>query len=225
MLGLLSASALHWTAHRAAAREDSRTAFLAAAAPSYGVAALAFAALIFGWFASPWWGPRTEPLRSGWEALLLFGGYGAGLAATAWLKRTTSALSWAWFAPAALSVTVGELFVLITLVIRWCFCGADMHSSVAHAGAQTWTFSAVWAVFGLAVLIVGGLRRSLTLRWLGLVVLIGTLAKVLIFDMDHLDGVIRAASFLAVGVLLIVGALAARRLNAGAGFLLRGRGS
>ena len=76
--------------------------------------------------------------------------------------------------------------------------------------------------FGLVVLIVGGLRRSLTLRWIGLVVLVGTLAKVLLFDMQRLDGVIRAASFLAVGALLIFGALAARRLNAGAVLFRRG---
>jgi uncharacterized membrane protein len=38
---------------------------------------------------------------------------------------------------------------------------------------------------------------------------------VLLFDMATLDGVVRAASFLAVGALFIGGALVVRRLNAG----------
>jgi uncharacterized membrane protein len=39
---------------------------------------------------------------------------------------------------------------------------------------------------------------------------------VFLFDMATLQGVIRAGSFLALGVLLLVGAVAARRLGAGA---------
>jgi uncharacterized membrane protein len=46
-------------------------------------------------------------------------------------------------------------------------------------------------------------------------VLLVTAAKVLLFDMATLDGVVRAASFLAVGALFIAGALVVRRLNAG----------
>ena len=223
LLGLVSAAALFRLRRRSAGRAQARTAYLAAAAPPYAVLALAVAAVVFGWWASPWWGPRPEPLRTAWEGLLLFGGYAAGVAATAWLARLAEGGDWRWLPPAGLSVSVGALFVLITLLVRWSFRGADMRASVAHAGVETWTFSAVWAVYGLLILIAGGLRKSLTLRWLGLIGLLGTLAKVLIFDMERLDGMTRAASFLAVGALLIFGALAARRLNAGAALLLRRR--
>jgi uncharacterized membrane protein len=60
-----------------------------------------------------------------------------------------------------------------------------------------------------------GVRRSdIALRWTGLCLLLFTTAKVLLFDMARLDGMVRAASFLALGALLIIGALAARRIGA-----------
>jgi uncharacterized membrane protein len=89
-----------------------------------------------------------------------------------------------------------------------------MREGLDRGGLETWTFSAVWAAFGLVVLFRASARKDVALRWLGLIVLLVTAAKVLLFDMATLDGVVRAASFLAVGALFIAGALVARRLNA-----------
>ncbi|KAK0351564.1 hypothetical protein LTR94_024452 [Friedmanniomyces endolithicus] len=79
---------------------------------------------------------------------------------------------------------------------------------------ETWTFSALWAVYGLGVLALASGRWSWVLRWSGLAVPLFTAGKVLMFDLARLEGVTRAASFLADGALLIGGALIARRLNA-----------
>jgi len=49
-------------------------------------------------------------------------------------------------------------------------------------------------------------------------VLGATLAKIFLFDMARLDGVIRAASFLAVGTLLLGAAVMVRRLTKAGGF-------
>ena len=114
---------------------------------------------------------------------------------------------------AATAGAAGELFVLMTLLIRWMFHGAAMAGETPDGGLETWTFSALWAVFGLAALSLGTVRHDVALRWSGLAVLLLTAAKVLFFDLARLEGVTRAASFLAVGALLLVGALAARRLN------------
>ena len=43
--------------------------------------------------------------------------------------------------------------------------------------------------------------------------LLATTAKVFLFDLGHLEGVVRAVSFLALGLVLVVGAMAARRFG------------
>lgn len=186
-------------------------------APVLGWLALGFAAVVFGFYASPWWGPLTGPLASVSSAILLFGLYGLGALGAASLRPSPDALG-----KAATACVVGVLFALTTLLIRWTFHGADMSGVSAEGGRlETWTFSALWAAFGLATLSLGAARRDVTLRWAGLAILFATAVKVLLFDLARLDGVIRAASFLAVGALFLVAALAARRLNnrptAGAG--------
>ncbi|WP_143093715.1 DUF2339 domain-containing protein [Caulobacter sp. UNC279MFTsu5.1] len=185
-------------------------AWLKAAAPAVGWTALAWAGLIFGWLASPWWGPFDGPTTSIWHVALILALYLAGAAATLLLRRNEPA-----FARTALCVAVGVLFAFVTLLTRFAFQGVDMRHGLDRGGLETWTFSAVWAVFGLVVLFRASARKDAALRWLGLVVVLATAAKVLLFDMATLDGVVRAASFLAVGALFIAGALVARRLNAG----------
>ncbi len=187
----------------------SSTGWLVRAAPACGWIALASAALVFGFRASPWWGPFTQPLASTGAAVLLFALYGAAVVAMLHLRRGETL-----FDRVALAAAVGTLFALLTLLIRYAFHGADMHTATPGGGLETWTFSALWAVFGLAVLSLGAARKDMVLRWAGLAALLFTAAKVILFDLARLEGVTRAASFLAVGALFLGGALLARRLNA-----------
>lgn len=185
-----------------------RTAWLHNAAVPIGWVALVFSGLVFGFYASPWWGPQQAPLASTAAALLLFALYAAGAAGFAGLSRKSGA-----FGKTAVVGVVGVLFALMSLIIRWCFHGQVMSEPAPGGALETWTFSALWAGFGLATLSLGTARKAATLRWSGLAVLAITAAKVMLFDLARLEGVIRAASFLAVGALFLVGALAVRRLN------------
>jgi len=205
VIGLLTARAL-----RIRRLDAGRAAWLHAAAPAVGWAALGAALLVFGWLASPWWGPSDAPMISSGHVVLVLALYAAGAGVAASLRRGGEA-----FARAALCLAVGVLFAFLTLLIRWAFHGPDMRHGLDRGGLETWTFSAAWAAFGLVVLFRASARQDAALRWLGLVVLLATAAKVLLFDMATLDGVVRAASFLAVGALFIAGALVVRRLNAG----------
>jgi uncharacterized membrane protein len=172
--------------------------------------ALGVSVLVFGLYASPWWGPLVAPLASVPHALLLFVLYAAGAALIIGLRKGPDALG-----KTATATTVGVLFALMTLLIRWAFHGAQMDDAAAGSGLETWIFSTLWAVFGLATLSLGTLRKDVTLRWAGLLVLLVTAVKVLFFDLSQLEGVVRAASFLVVGALFLAGALAARRLRSG----------
>ena len=205
VIALLTARAFHLDRLRA-----SRAAWLHAAAPAVGWTALVAALLVFGWLASPWWGTLDVPMVSAGHVVLVLTLYAAGAGAALSLRRGNQP-----FDRTALCVAVGVLFALVTLSVRFAFHGADMRQGLDRGGLETWTFSAVWTVFGLMVLFRASARKDAALRWMGLAVLLITAAKVLLFDMATLDGVVRAASFLAVGALFIAGALVARRLNAG----------
>lgn len=189
--------------------ERTSTGWLVRAAPACGWIALVGAGLVFGLRASPWWGPTIQPLASTGAAVLLFVLYGLGAVAMIRLRRDNTP-----YDRAALAAAVGTLFALLTLLIRYAFRGLDMHAQTLGGGLETWTFSALWAVFGLAVLGLGAARKDIVLRWAGLATLLFTAGKVMLFDLARLEGATRAASFLAVGALFLGGALLARRLNA-----------
>ena len=160
--------------------------------------------------ASPWWGPIQGDLR--WPAL--FAGACLAVAALAGLLAFFAArvgrLAFSRFATVAAGL---EMFVLLTLIVRYGFHGVAMRAALREASLETWTYSAVWALYGLMVLAIGARQRLVALRWLGLAILLVTTFKVFLFDMARLAGVIRAGSFLALGVVLLVGALAARRFS------------
>lgn len=182
--------------------------WLVKAAPSAAWAALAWAVLVFAWLASPWWGPDQQHVTA-LAAVLLLTFYAGGAALLWTFGRRPDGLG-----RTALACAVGVAFALLSLVLRFAFHGGEMGLAVRGGGGETWAFSAAWAVFGLVVLSLGSVRRNVVLRWSGLAVLLVTAAKVLLFDLARLEGVVRAASFLAVGALLLGGAVLVRRLNA-----------
>jgi uncharacterized membrane protein len=69
--------------------------------------------------------------------------------------------------------------------------------------AEAYAYSAVWIVFAIATLFVGLARHSVPIRHAAMAVLLLSVAKVFLVDMASLGGVLRAASFLGLGVALI----------------------
>jgi len=183
--------------------------WLARAAPVVGWIAIVLAILTFGLLANPWWGPDQARVSPPAAALLTALAHAAAAALLLELSRRGGG-----FGTTARASAVGVLFVLVSLVVRYGFHGPAMGASIDAGGLETWTFSAVWAAFGLAVLSLGSARKDAVLRWAGLAVLLLTAGKVLLVDLARLEGVVRAASFLAVGALLLGGAVLVRRLNA-----------
>jgi uncharacterized membrane protein len=175
-------------------------------------AALALAVLVFGWGASSWWGPIDRPLAGAYATGLLFALYGVGAAAAYLLAEAVSERAGPLSRTARLTA-VGIVFALTNLVVRLAFHGYDMRPTLEEQSLETWTFSAVWGVFGFGLLVYGAARRAGDLRTAGFGVLMLALAKIFLFDMARLDGVIRAASFLAVGALLLGAAVVVRRLG------------
>ena len=69
----------------------------------------------------------------------------------------------------------------------------------------------MWAIVGLALLILG-LRRSRALQLGGLVLFGISLAKLFLYDLAYLSSVTRAFSFVAVGMLIMVGGFFYQRM-------------
>jgi len=73
--------------------------------------------------------------------------------------------------------------------------------------------SGLWALVGLALLVVGLLRGSALIRYAGLALFGLSLAKIFLYDLASLSSVARAFSFILVGGLLLVGGFFLQRLS------------
>ena len=175
------------------------------AASRVSVVALPLAFLLVGVLNAPWWGLVSGPLGAPWIAFPAL----LGLAALAVLNGRTLTGTGRELAQV---IAAAFALVTVTLATRYGFHPANLRATTS-IGLETWTYSALWALFGAGLLALGSARRERSLRWMALGILFFTAGKVLLFDMASLDGVIRAASFLAVGALMVAAAVLARRLG------------
>jgi uncharacterized membrane protein len=224
VIALLVARGVIWLGERAAERAWTVSAFaepIARVGRLGAWGALVVALVVFGYGASPWWGPIDRPLAGIRATVLLLALYGAGAGMAYELARSAAQSGVALLARASRVMVVGIVFALLSLLVRLGFRGYDMRPTLQEASLETWAFSAAWGVYGFGLLVYGAARRSTDLRGAGLAVLMVTLAKIFLFDMSRLDGIIRAASFLAVGALLLGAAVIVRRLGGTDGLLGR----
>jgi len=73
--------------------------------------------------------------------------------------------------------------------------------------------SGLWALVGLALLVIGLLRGSTAIRYGGLALFALSLAKIFLYDLSSLSSVARAFSFILVGGLLLAGGFFLQRLS------------
>lgn len=68
---------------------------------------------------------------------------------------------------------------------------------------RSFSFSAIWLLYGAALMAVGFWRRSSFVRWQALILMALTIGKVFIVDVSQLGGGFRILSFIALGVVLL----------------------
>ena len=110
------------------------------------------------------------------------------------------------------AVGVLDLYALtlVTLELAVRISGATLETDFERGHTVV---SAIWALTGLSLLVAGVARRSSALRYAGLALFGVTLAKIFLYDLAELSSVARAASFLAVGGLLLAGGFLVQRLS------------
>jgi uncharacterized membrane protein len=168
------------------------------------VAAITLAIIVFG----PVLGrnpmlPFARPLAVGglfFNVVLLAYGIPAVLAGIlALMTRPTRPQSYRTVA-AVTAVTLALLY--LTLEVARFFQGPVIRLS-AVSDPEQYTYSAVWLVFGVVLLVVGYFLRSQPVRYCSAAVVLIATAKIFLFDMAGLTGLSRAFSFIGLGVVLV----------------------
>jgi uncharacterized membrane protein len=95
------------------------------------------------------------------------------------------------------------LFLFATLETRRAFQGPVIGFWRATSEAEWYAYSAVWLVLGLMLLAYGLWRQSTTMRLASGLFVLASVAKVFLFDLAGLEGILRAASFIGLGLALI----------------------
>jgi uncharacterized membrane protein len=107
-----------------------------------------------------------------------------------------------WFSATAGATAVALALAYISLEIRTLFHGPVLTEGPT-TDAEQYTYSAVWLLFGVALLAAGIGFRSLQLRAASAAIVVLTVLKVFLIDMSDLTGIYRALSFLGLGAVLI----------------------
>lgn len=146
---------------------------------------------------------------------LLFLGYLMPAAAAGGLALYARRKRPAWY-----SIMLGLLasalaFVYVTLSLRRLFQGEHIAYWYGMSQLENYAYSALWLAFGVVLLVLGLRLRSYALRLASALLILLTVVKVFLFDMANLEGILRALSFIGLGVILIGIGLAYQRLLSG----------
>ncbi len=94
------------------------------------------------------------------------------------------------------------LLAYITLENRALFHGAYLQAGLT-SDAEWYAYSAIWLVYGVGLLASGIVTNLAALRYASLAIIILTVAKVFLSDLSHLSGILRALSFIGLGLVLV----------------------
>jgi uncharacterized membrane protein len=145
------------------------------------------------------------------------------ICATCWLAAFFFALQ----SDCELGVAETQLFYVLEITANFCFLLAlsmdvwDLFGRMPSLGidrehAQQLALSVLWIGYALALLIVGMIRKSASVRWQGLALLWVAIMKVFFFDLSFLTRFYRIISFFVLGlVLLLVSFFYQKRMKAG----------
>jgi uncharacterized membrane protein len=149
----------------------------------------------------------TNPMVTGEEigdgpllAALFLGYLAPAIAAAVYALKTRERGDWQ--APVAAAAALVLTLAYVTLEVRSAFHAPDLQTG-ATSDAEQYTYSVVWLILGIALLIAGGLLRSRVIRLGSALVLVLVVLKVFLIDMSDLEGALRALSFMGLGLVLV----------------------
>jgi uncharacterized membrane protein len=187
--------------------------------PVYHVASLIFGAITLGVcafglaiMANPLWSGDEVIGGAVFNSLLpayLLPAILAGL-----LYRSARGVRPDWYVRAAGALALALHLLYTVIEIRRIFQGPSVDLSRTTGQGEMWTYSIALLAIGVAILAIGFLRDSRTLRLLSAGYIILAVLKVFIIDLGNLQGVTRALSFIGLGLALVGIGLAYQKLLA-----------
>jgi uncharacterized membrane protein len=94
-------------------------------------------------------------------------------------------------------------FLWATLSVRRFFQGQNIAEWKGFLASETYTYSVVWLLIGIGLLVAGSRWNVRSLRLASAVLVLMSVAKVFLIDMSNLEGIMRALSFIGLGAVLI----------------------
>ncbi|KQW44539.1 MULTISPECIES: DUF2339 domain-containing protein [unclassified Ensifer] len=148
---------------------------------------------------------------------LLLIGYllpGIGYAGLAWYARGKRPLPYVM----ALAVSGAILaFAWATLSVRRLWQGENIVDWKGFLQGETYTYSVVWLVLGVLLLVFGSRFNAKSIRIASAVLVFIAVLKVFLIDMSNLEGFLRALSFIGLGGVLIGIGLFYQKILSGVG--------
>lgn len=143
---------------------------------------------------------------------LLFLGYLIPAVACAALALYARRKRPAWYSMMLGLLASALAFFYVTLSLRRLFQGEFIGWWRGVFQLENYAYSALWLAFGVALLVAGMVFRFYALRLASAALIALAVIKVFLFDMANLEGILRALSFIGLGVILIGIGLAYQRL-------------
>jgi uncharacterized membrane protein len=108
-----------------------------------------------------------------------------------------------WYSAMLALIAAGLVFAYATLSVRRLFKGEFIGFWSGLGQFETYSYSALWLAMGVGLLVAGVWQKSHILRIASGALIAIAVAKVFLFDMSELEGVLRALSFIGLGAVLI----------------------
>ncbi|TCQ12424.1 putative membrane protein [Rhizobium sp. PP-F2F-G36] len=134
--------------------------------------------------------------------LLLIGYLLPGLAYAALARMAVGRRPPAFVAALATAAAV-LVFTWATLSVRRAWQGPSIADWKGFLAGETYTYSVVWLALGVLLLVASLRFHSRSMRIVSGVLVFVTVLKVFLFDMANLEGLLRALSFMGLGIVLI----------------------
>lgn len=94
-------------------------------------------------------------------------------------------------------------FAWATLSVRWAWQGEYIAYWKGFLAAETYTYSVVWLLIGVGLLALGSRFAARSLRLASGALVLVAVCKAFLIDMSNLEGILRALSFIGLGIVLI----------------------
>jgi uncharacterized membrane protein len=146
---------------------------------------------------------NDEPIGGSLAFDPLLIGYGLPALLTLLLARSARRFQLTKIAATAAVGAIAFFFAFATLEVRHGFQGTVMSYWCATSDEEWYTYSVVWMIQGIVLLGYGVWRGSRETRLASAVFIVVTVAKVILFDLAGLEGILRALSFIGLGLALM----------------------